>query len=98
MILLADILKDRAFPDSGNILYDLLANAISKKEKVCIDMKDVVTLPTLFLNPSLGKIIENYGLDKLKECMTFKNITKGHADKIIKYIEKFISFSGQSKK
>ena len=88
MILLADILKDRAFPDSGNILYDLLANA----------MKDVVTLPTLFLNPSLGKIIENYGLDKLKECMTFKNITKGHADKIIKYIEKFISFSGQSKK
>ncbi len=95
MVLLADILKDRAFPDSGNILYDLLSNAILKKEQVCIDMKGVVTLPTLFLNPSLGRIIENYGLDKLKECMIFRNITKGHAEKIIKYTEKFIPFSGQ---
>lgn len=93
MIILSDILKDKTFPDSGNVLYNLISNAIQKRQRICIDMEGVVSLPTLFLNSSIGRIIENYGSDELKKSTTFTNISRAQADRIVDYMKKFISFT-----
>lgn len=53
-------------PDAGKVLYDALNNAIKTNSKVVVDMTGVEALPSIFLNMSLGRIIEDFGEEALK--------------------------------
>lgn len=95
MIELSRIIEDKTYPESGNDLFKILSEAIRKEEKVCIDMNNVISLPSLFLNSSLGRIIELYGYEKLRQSMAFRNINKSQANRIKEYTEKFNSILGK---
>ena len=85
-IILKDILAEKAYPDAGDYIFKDIKDSIIAHDKVIIDMSDVLSVPTMFLNTSLGAIIEEFGTLKLKESLGFKNITKSQAERIQKYL------------
>ena len=85
-ILLKNILAVNTFPDAGEHIFKEIKQSIISRDKVIIDMIDVLTVPTMFLNTSFGAIIDEFGSLKLKESIGFKNITKSQVERIQKYI------------
>ena len=69
-----NLMKDKSYPEAGGALFDaIVANLDS--EKIILDMTDVTTMPSMFLNTSLGKFIEVYGVDLLRSKIAFVKIT-----------------------
>ena len=52
---------------AGNSFYNSIKQAISNNDKLSVNMDGVTSLPSLFLNISLGRIIDEEGKDKLKQ-------------------------------
>ena len=77
-------------PDAGKVLYDALNNAIKTNSKVVVDMTGVEALPSIFLNMSLGRIIEDFGEEALKGKLSFKTITKAQAERVKDYLNRFV--------
>ena len=85
-IILKNVLVDKEYPDAGEFIFKDIKDSIIAHDKVIIDMSDVLSVPTMFLNTSFGAIIDEYGTDKLKESISFKNITKSQVERIQKYL------------
>jgi hypothetical protein len=85
-ILLKGILDKKAYPDAGEYIFKDIKDSIITHDKVIIDMIDVLSLPTMFLNTSIGAIIDEFGIQRLKESIGFRNISKSEAERIQKYI------------
>ena len=82
-----NIMKNRSYPEAGVALFDaIVANMDS--EKIILDMTDVTTMPSMFLNTSLGKFIEVYGVDLLRSKIAFAKITATQASRIKEYINR----------
>ena len=89
-ILLKDIINSSdLLTDAGDAFYRQLSAAISNKEKIVVDMSAVHAMPSVFLNVSIGRIIEKYGLDTLKEYVRFVMITRQQALRLTEYIAKY---------
>ena len=89
-ILLKDIINSTdLLTDAGDAFYRQLSAAISNKEKIVVDMSAVSAMPSVFLNVSIGRIIEKYGLDTLKEYVRFVMITRQQALRLTEYIAKY---------
>lgn len=87
-IKLYDVMSGKDFPDAGNSLYDLIKNNIDSCDKITINLEGVSSLPSMFLNVSIGRFIEEYGIESLKNKISFVKITKSQAERITEYIEK----------
>lgn len=80
-------MKDRSYPDAGDALYHaIVANMDS--DKIILDMTDVSTLPSMFLNTSFGRFIEEYGVDLLRRKIAFSRISITQATRIKEYISR----------
>lgn len=89
-ILLKDIINSAyLLTDAGDVFYHRLVDAISKDEKVVVDMTGVSYLPSVFLNVSIGRILDQYGADSLKKHISFSKITKQQANRLTDYIAKY---------
>lgn len=85
-ILLKNILVEKGYPVAGDSIYKDIKDSIIAHEKLIIDMNEVLSVPTMFLNTSFGAIMDEFGSQKLKESIGFKNITKSQVERIQKYI------------
>ena len=63
---------------------------ISNNEKVSVYMDGVISLPSVSLNISLGRIIDEEGKDKLKQYVGFVRITKQQAIRLRDYLQRYI--------
>ena len=88
-ICIKTILADKQYPDAGMDLFNKLCNYVDKDENVIIDLSNVVSLPSVFLNTSIGKFIDVYGVDLLREKISFANISKSQAERIKDYIIRY---------
>lgn len=91
-IRLNDILNE--FSDmtlAGDRFYHQVIQAKSTSDKLTIDMKDVTSLPSVFLNVSFGKIIDELGIDTVRNMFLFSNITKSQAERLQKYFAAYKS-------
>lgn len=89
-ISLAPLLSDN--PDltrAGAVFYTRLKDAFESSEKVVVDMENVSALPSIFLNVSIGKIIDEYGRNKIKSAISFAKINKTQALRLQEYLAKF---------
>ena len=86
-IKLNDIMIGKEFPDSGNDLYCFILDNKDKCERIVIDMEGVSSLPSIFLNVSLGRYIEEFGVDNFRK-LSFTHITKSQAERIRDYVKK----------
>ena len=78
-------------PQAGTVFYTKVKDAFDKSENVTVNMADVTALPSIFLNVSIGKIIEEYGTDRLKTGLSFSKITKAQALRLQEYLTKLSS-------
>lgn len=76
-------------PDAGQVLYNAVNDAISTDQKVVVDMSDVSSLPSIFLNVSVGRIIEESGKEKLRNHVVFIHITKKQATRLKDYFNRY---------
>ena len=48
-------------------------------------MTGVVSLPSMFLNASIGMAARNFGVETIKKNIAFRNVTKTQADRLKEY-------------
>lgn len=87
-IKLYDVMEGKDFPDAGNSLFDLIKKNMDSCDKITINLEGVSSLPSMFLNVSIGRYIDEFGLDSLRQKISFVKITKAQADRITEYISK----------
>lgn len=89
-IVLKDIINSTALlPEAGEQFYSKIVDGLGESDKVIVDMSDVTALPSVFLNVSIGRLIDEWGLDKLKNNLVFTMITKQQAMRLRDYIVKY---------
>lgn len=88
-IVLSDILIGRSYPDAGTEFCGILRETIQSSDTLQIDMKGVDSIPTMFMNTSFGKIMSEFGLERLKKAMVFRNISKVQIERIGKYFKDY---------
>ena len=76
-------------PGAGQIFYDALNKAIQQNENIVVDMYGVSSLPSIFLNVSVGRIIEERGKEELKAHVSFVKITKKQAMRLKDYFSRY---------
>ena len=82
------LLEGKTYPQAGSELYDILVQKMDEP-KIILDMTGVTILPSMFLNVSIGKFIDNYGLDTLKSKISFNKISASQAQRIRDYVQKY---------
>lgn len=85
VVLLKDILKDNQYPEAGVLLFKIAKEAIDNGETLILNMCEVESVPTVFMNTSFGELIASYGVEKTKKVFLFKSITKAQVQRIRKY-------------
>ena len=88
MIQLANLMDGRSFPDSGNLLYQDMTRLLDVNKTVSIDLTGVISIPTMFLNASIGRAVDHYGVEKIKQSVVFYHITKGQAERLKEYFSR----------
>lgn len=68
-------------------MYNIIMENIDNVDKLDLDMKGVALVPSMFLNTSIGRFIKEYGVARLKEKVTFSNITMNQARHIKNYVD-----------
>ncbi len=87
MIQLSDIMAGKNYTESGAILYDNIIAMLNDNQHIDIDLTGVASMPSIFLNASIGRIMQEYGYEKLKN-ITFHNITKVQAERLREYMQR----------
>ena len=52
-------------------------------------MAGVTSMSSVFMNVSIGRIIDEYGMDALKKAISFSNITQQQAKRLTEYLERY---------
>lgn len=89
MIQLFQLMQDKSYPESGALLYKILDDAIRNGKSVDIDMTNVISLPSMFLNASLGNAFITYGKDAVKRYTKFYHIGKSQAERLNEYFLRY---------
>lgn len=89
-IVLNDLISATALlPDAGNLFYAKIVEGVEDSGKVIVDMSGITALPSVFLNVSIGRLIDEWGMEKLKNSLTFIMITKQQAMRLRDYLAKY---------
>lgn len=88
-VTLNDLLQGLTYPEAGSKFYDILREVITVNETIQVNMEGVTGLPTMFMNTSFGKIMSEFGVERLKKSMIFKNISKVQIERIGKYFKDY---------
>lgn len=88
-VVMSQLLASDDLITAGKKLFDIMDEYASKDEKVIVDMESVTSLPSMFLNVSLGCYMDKYGPDSLKGRLSFNNITKVQVERIKDYISRY---------
>lgn len=88
MIQLSQLMADRPYPESGQMLYDCMSPLLANGESVTLDMTGVISLPSMFLNASIGMAARNFGVETIKKNIVFRNVTKTQAERLKEYFSR----------
>ena len=83
------VLVSLPYPQQGTALYDALKVDFAAGNRIDIDMTDVTALPSMFLNASFGRAIEQYGLENIRKLLVFHNITRLQSERLSEYFNRF---------
>ena len=86
------LLEGKTYPQAGAELYDIIVRNMDEP-KIVLDMTGVSILPSMFLNMSIGKFIDNYGVDVLRSKISFHKISVSQAQRIKDYVQKYSALS-----
>lgn len=84
-------MENVSLTQAGNVLYDKMNECVLTNDKLVLDMSGVSSIPSIFLNMSFGQFIDKYGVEKLKDMVSFTNITRTQAERITDYLKRYKS-------
>lgn len=87
MIQLSEIMAGKNYPESGTLLYGNILQQLKDGQPIEIDLEGVLSLPSMFLNASFGRIAKECGIDTLRHKVTFHHITKAQAERLQDYFK-----------
>ena len=82
-------MSDTYTNSSGFHLYSAIKDKFISNQPFELSFDGVSATSSSFLNSSFGALIEEFGLDKFTSLVKIKNITKGEAEIIQKYLVGF---------
>ena len=88
-IAVLPIMKGKNYPTAGDTLYQIIINSVDEVDKVILDLKGVPMLPSMFLNTSIGRMIEERGVSFVKQKFSFANIKASDAMRLRDYVNRF---------
>lgn len=88
-VILKDLLEGKSYPDAGVALYDMYCAQLGAADKFVVDLADVESLPSIFLNTFIGSIIDKYGKEQLKQNVSFANVTRLQAERLRDYLARY---------
>lgn len=75
--------------EAGKVFYVKIKDAISQNQKLNVNMEGVTSLPSILLNASIGRIIDENGKNAVKEHVGFTMITKQQALRLKDYLNRY---------
>jgi len=88
MIKISQIMENRTYPESGKVLYDYMSPLLSKNQSVTLDLNGVDSLPSMFLNASIGVAAREYGAETIKRNVVFFHVSRAQADRLKEYFSR----------
>ena len=82
------IMQNRDYPTAGDLLYQQIMSG-QNEHIIILDMDGISLLPSMFLNPSLGRLIKENGVNYVKDKIVFKNIKSADSKRIVEYVRRF---------
>lgn len=76
-------------PKAGHALYDKMIEACESGRRLIVDMTNVTSLPSIFLNVSIGRFVDEQGKEALKRTLSFMHITKAQALRLQDYLQRY---------
>lgn len=86
-INISTVMQGRTFPDAGSALFDMINPALDAGDRITLDMNGVDVLPSMFLNPSIGRIVKERGMSAMSR-FTFRNISRSQMKRLRSYVYK----------
>lgn len=83
------VTKYNDFSKAGTDIFDVASSAILGGEEVLLDMKGQDSVSTVFLNASIGRLIDQFGVEKVKKNLKFANLLRTQMERIRKYFEDY---------
>lgn len=91
-------LHQGVIPDEGKPIYDLIQEAISKKEDVILDFAEIELMTTAFLNVAIGNLYRDNSSDTLKQYLKLVNVSPENARRIKKVTDTAKQFYSDKEK
>lgn len=88
MIKISQIMENRTYPESGKVLYDYISPLLSKNQSVTLDLNGVDSLPSMFLNASIGVAAREYGAETIKKNVVFFHVSRAQAERLKEYFSR----------
>lgn len=88
-INLKALMINRTYPEAGAALYAEFCLYKDTVDKIIVNLDGVETLPSMFLNTSIGAYIDNFGKESLKEKISFAKITRSQAERLRDYLARY---------
>lgn len=88
-ISVSEIMQGRTYPSAGECLYGILVSHFDQNDKIVLDLKDVDLVPSMFLNTSIGRLINERGLESVRKRLAFRNASQGQIHKIKNYVHSY---------
>jgi hypothetical protein len=89
MVAINKIVTETYTNSSGYNLYVAIKDNFVANQPIELSFDGISSTSSSFLNSSFGALIEEFGLDKFTSLVKIKNVTKGEAEIIKKYIQGF---------
>jgi len=74
---------------SGSVVFEEAKKAIREDVMVILDLNEVDSVPTTFMNTSFGALMDEYGANPIKSLFKFRNIKQTQIDRIRKYFHDY---------
>ena len=88
-INLKEMMINRTYPEAGSALYAEICLYKDTVDKIIVNLDGVETLPSMFLNMSIGAYIDNFGKESLMEKISFAKITRSQAERLKDYLARY---------
>jgi len=88
IVILNNIVNDTSSNSEGEKLFNVLESSIKQNQEVVLNIGPEEALSSSFLNSSIGRILELYGLDKFKSLFKFKG-SLNQFERLSKYIKHY---------
>ena len=89
-INLSEVMNGKNYPDAGDSLYELINKEADRCDRLVLNMEGVDAMPSMFLNTSIGRIIQERGAEFLRQKVLFARITRSQAERLKSYIDRYV--------